>query len=264
MSRTQALPAEEHSEPAKRAGSRRGAELDAIAWAESDAALANDYEKERTRLSRELHDGVAQRIALLSAEIGVLRQLLTNAPEDIQAQAAMVAAETASIGSDLQRIARGLHPAGLLQLGLGESIMRYCTQLAHAHRVTIDSHLSEVPAALDTNAALCLYRIAQEALHNVVKHSGASHATVSLTTVRGELVLRVVDRGGGFDLQTMRTKESLGLISMRERARLAHARLQVSSKPGEGTSIEARVSVRQSFVSASSQSRASANPPGRR
>ncbi len=210
--------------------------------AEGDAESA--YERERTRLSRELHDDIAQRIALLSAELGVLRQLLTNAPEDVRAQVAMVAAEAASIGSDLHRIARGLHPAGLVRLGLGESIRRYCAQLAHAHRIVIDSELAEVPAALDMNAALCLYRIAQEALHNVVKHSGATHASVTLTTVRGELVLRVVDRGAGFDLQTMQEKESLGLISMRERARLVHARLQVSSKTGEGTSIEARVPIR--------------------
>ena len=158
---------------------------------------------------------------------------------------AWVAAETASIGADLHRIARGLHPAGLERLGLAAAIRCYCAQLAQSRRMTIDADLDDVPA-LDLDAALGLYRIAQEALHNVVKHSGAYRASVSLTTVRGDLVLRVIDRGAGFDLQTMRSKNTLGLVSMRERARLIRARLVVSSKPGDGTSVEARVRFRQS------------------
>ena len=205
------------------------------------------YERERTRLSRELHDDIAQRLALLSTELGILRQRLTNASAEVQEIVTWVTAETASIGSDLYRIARGLHPAGLERLGLGPSIRCYCAQLARAGRIAIDVELGDVPT-LDREAALGLYRIAQEALHNVVKHSGASHASVSLTTVRGELVLQVVDFGAGFDLQTMRSKHTLGLVSMRERARLVHARLVVSSDPGRGTSVEARIPVRQSFA----------------
>jgi len=205
------------------------------------------YERERTRLSRELHDDIAQRLALVSTELGILRQRLTNESAEVQEIVAWVAAETASIGSDLHGIARGLHPAGLERLGLGPAIRSYCAQLARARRIAIDVDVGEVPT-LDRESALGLYRIAQEALHNVVKHSGASHASVSLTTVRGELVLQVVDFGSGFDLQTMRAKHTLGLVSMRERARLVHARLVVSSKPGEGTSVEARIPVRQSFV----------------
>jgi len=205
------------------------------------------YERERTRLSLELHDDIAQRLALLSTELGILHQQLTNATAEVQEIVTWVAAETASIGSDLYRIARGLHPAGLERLGLGPAIRCYCAQAARARRIAIDVELGDVPT-LDMEATLGLYRIAQEALHNVVKHSGASHASVSLTTVRGELVLQVVDFGVGFDLQTMRSKHTLGLVSMRERARLVHARLVVSSDPGRGTSVEARIPVRQSFA----------------
>jgi signal transduction histidine kinase len=148
----------------------------------------------------------------------------------------------------LNRIARGLHPAGLERLGLVASIRRYCVQLAHARRITIDLELDEVPPALDLEAALCLYRIVQEALHNVVKHSGASQATVCLTHLRGDLVLRVADRGVGFDPRATCLDDSLGLVSMRERARLAQARLRISSKPGGGTLVEARMPVRRSFA----------------
>jgi signal transduction histidine kinase len=244
--------AENHPESPKHPVTRLDAQFDRVTWAEDSAALAHAQEQERARISRELHDDIAQRIALLSAELGAIRHLLANATQDVQEHVARVASETASIGLDLQRIARGLHPAGLQRLGLGASIRRYCAQRARAHRITIDAELCEVPAALDREAALGLYRIAQEALNNVVTHSRASHAIVTLTTVRSELVLRIVDRGVGFDLQTIHAKETLGLISMRERARLVHARLQVSSTPGGGTSIEARLPLRRSSASASS------------
>ena len=93
--------------------------------------------------------------------------------------------------------------------------------------MTIDVELGDMPTAVDVDAALCVYRIAQEALHNVVKHSGASHAAVSLTTIRGRLVLRIADGGVGFEPEAAHLKDALGLVSMRERARLAHGRLRV-------------------------------------
>ena len=229
-----------------------GGDFDVVRWAEDGEARTNAYEHERTRLSRELHDDIAQRIGLLSADLGILRQRLTDAPEEIREHVARLAAETAAIGSDLHQIARGLHPAGFERLGLHTSIRRYCARLADVHRITVDLELGDVPAGLDTNTALCVYRIAQEALHNVVKHSGANRATVSLTTVRGDLVLRIVDRGAGFDLQAMHRADTLGLTSMRERARLVQAQLLVSSKPGDGTSIEVHVPILPSIASGAS------------
>jgi two-component system sensor histidine kinase UhpB len=92
-----------------------------------------------------------------------------------------------------------------------------------------------------------VYRIVQEALHNVVKHSGASRAAVSLAHRRGDVVLRIADRGVGFDRRTLPLDDSLGLISMQERARLIQGSLRVSSKPGGGTLVELRVPVRQSI-----------------
>lgn len=214
-------------------------------------ARINVWEQERTRLSRELHDDIAQRIALVATELAILRQRLSDAAVEIQEHVASVAAEASSIGTDLHRIARGLHPAGLERLGLEASIRRHCAHLARARQITIHVEMGDVHAAPDMDAALCVYRIVQEALQNVVKHSGASHATVSLTTVRGELVVRVVDYGVGFDPQAIQREDTLGLIGMQERAGLVQARLRVSSKPGEGTVVEAHVPVRRSFASAS-------------
>jgi signal transduction histidine kinase len=100
-----------------------------------------------------------------------------------------------------------------------------------------------VPAAIDADSEVCLYRITQEALHNVVKHSHARHARVAITFGADEIVLRVVDDGVGFDPQAVREKVTLGLVSMRERARLLRGTLIVSSKPGEGTAIEVRLPI---------------------
>jgi signal transduction histidine kinase len=236
-----------------RATGRRGADFDAGVSAESESVVTRAYEQERARLSRELHDDIAQRLALLSADLGILQQRLTNASVEIREHVERLSTETATIGSDLNQIACGLHPAGLERLGLQTSIRHYCARLADLRRITVDLELGEIPAVLDMNAALCVYRIVQEALQNIVKHSGASHATISLTTVRGDLVLRIVDRGVGFNPQAMRATAGLGLISMRERARFIHAQLHVSSKPGDGTSIEVHVPIGQSFASASSE-----------
>ena len=198
-----------------------------------------------------MHDDIAQRIALVSAESGGLRQELSDAPADIQEHVASVVTEIATIGSDLDRIARGLHPAGLERLGLAESIRRYCARLADAHRITIDVDLGEMPTALDIDAALCVYRIAQEALHNVVKHSGASHAAVSLTTIRGGSSSALPTVGSGSS-STLHNEDALGLVSMRERARLAHGQFFVSSTPGEGTAIEVHVPILPSIASGAS------------
>lgn len=226
---------------------RIGAGERASRGSESDV-IHDPYEQERTRLSRELHDDIAQRIALLSAGVGILRQLLTDASGEIQQHVAIMATEIVGIGSDLQRIARGLHPARLERLGLVASLRRYCLELADAHGIMIDVELGEVPTALGHDAGLCVYRIAQEALHNIVKHSGARHATVNLRPVPAGLVLRIVDDGVGFEPETACLKDALGLRSMRERARLADAELLVSSTSGTGTVIEVRVPVRQPFA----------------
>ena len=203
--------------------------------------LINAYEQERVRLSRELHDDVSQRVALLSAELGLLRKLLVNAPEDVREQVARISSEAAGIGSELHRFSHELHPARLQQIGLEASIRHFCDELAGARQLTVDLDIAGVPAGLGLDSALCLYRITQEALHNVVKHSGASRATVALRSESGEVVLSVVDNGMGFDPVAVRQKDALGLVSMRERARLVQAQLVVFSKPGAGTTVEVRL-----------------------
>jgi PAS domain S-box-containing protein len=202
--------------------------------------LIDAREQERRKLSRELHDGVGQRLALLSAELALLREQLTDSPSVLE-RVCRSLAYTAEVGAELHRVSHELHPVWLEQLGLPASIRRICAEMSDAHRVTIHLEIGEIPAQLGRDAGLCLYRIAQEALHNMVKHSQATTATVRMEADRSEFVLHVSDNGRGFDSALEHELKGVGLVSMRERARHAGGDLTLTTKPGQGTRIQVRV-----------------------
>ena len=133
-----------------------------------------------------------------------------------------------------------LHPALVGRLGLSASIHRLCDEIANAHRIAVHREISTFPA-IASDVSLCLYRIAQEALHNVVKHSKATAVNVTLKITLGEIELSVVDKGVSFDPSLEGQTGGLGLISMRERARLVQGHLTLTSKPGQGTRVDLRV-----------------------
>ena len=110
-----------------------------------------------------------------------------------------------------------------------------------AHGISVHFQMNEVPRTLPEDVALCLYRVTQEAIHNVVKHSDASHARVELEAVDNALALTITDDGKGFAMGAERTTGSLGLVSMHERVRLVFGEIVVKSQPGEGTCVEVRV-----------------------
>jgi signal transduction histidine kinase len=136
-----------------------------------------------------------------------------------------------------------LHPAKLGQLGLVAALRGFCKEFAVGHEMAIEFVDRSVPRAVPEATALCLYRIAQEALHNVVKHSGGTAARVELALEGGELRLVIADDGVGFDPERMRANGSLGLVSMGERVRFVHGLLSVESHAGKGTRVEVRVPI---------------------
>jgi PAS domain S-box-containing protein len=208
---------------------------------ELSGRLIHAHEEERIRLSRELHDDLAQRVALHAAELSLLRSQLKDASADVHQQISALSTQTAGISSALHRLSHELHPARLSSLGLETSIRSLCREVGVAHRVAIDSEVSGAASAIDSEVALCLYRITQEALQNVVKHSGAALAAVALTVQNNDIMLSVSDDGAGFDPQAVQGKDTLGLVSMRERARLVKGQLEVTSAPGRGTRVNVRV-----------------------
>jgi signal transduction histidine kinase len=148
-----------------------------------------------------------------------------------------------TIRPQFHRLSHNLHPAKLDRLGLVAAVRGFCKEFALAHEIAVEFTEREVPRTVPGDAALCLYRVAQEALHNVVKHSGGTAAKVELTRADGHLCLVVTDDGAGFDPQGTRTNGSLGLVSMNERARFVGGQLTVESHPGTGTRVSVRVPI---------------------
>lgn len=205
--------------------------------------LISAQEEAHRQLARELHDDFSQRLALLSVELEMFGQ---HPPEDaprITARMEDFSSEVKSLSSEVHRLSHALHPAKLDQLGLVAAVRGFCKEFGRAHELAIDFAERNVPRTVPGDAALCLYRTAQEALQNVVKHSGATAAKVELVRDDGHLRLVVADDGAGFDPQAVRTNSSLGLVSMGERARFVGGRLSVVSRPGAGARVEVRVPV---------------------
>src|SRR5271165_5026249 len=156
-------------------------------------------EAERMRLARDLHDDLSQSLALLSVELEMFGQSPPADRGQISGRMQEFSAQMKRLSADVHRLSHELHPAKLEQLGLVAAVRGFCKEFAVAHEMAIEFADRPVPRTVPEATALCLYRIAQEALHNVVKHSGGTAARVELAMEGGELRLAIADDGVGFD-----------------------------------------------------------------
>ena len=225
----------------------RGAVLDITARRETEDAarslsgrLIHAQEAERARLARELHDDLSQSLALLSIELDMVGR---GQPANGEVSECMrdLSGQVKILSSSVHRISHELHPAKLEQLGLEAAVRGFCREIGEARNLAIDFEAHDVPRDLPNDIALCFYRIVQEGLQNVVKHSGCSAAKVELTPNDKELCLIVSDQGCGFDSIAVANHGSLGLISMRERVRLVRGQISIESRRGNGTQIKVQV-----------------------
>jgi PAS domain S-box-containing protein len=209
---------------------------------ELSGRLLNALEDERARLARELHDGVCQDLALLAIELSMFEQRLPK-DEAIMKEMEELSDRVSGLSSDLRRISQELHPAILTRLGLVNAIRSFCREVDTAHELKVRFEEHEIPPLLPDTLSLSIYRMVQESLQNTIKHSGATNANVSLKAYDHTLKLEVTDNGCGFDPAAVRGKGTLGLVSMRERARLINGKITIDSHPGKGTRIEATMSI---------------------
>jgi len=201
--------------------------------------LIRAQEEERALLARELHDDVTQRLAVLAIDAG---RCEIGAPGGAQAETMKALREgLVRLSEDIHSLAYQLHPSVLEELGLADALRAECERRGRRSQVDLSLDLAPPPAVVARDAALCLYRVAQEALNNVVRHSRARAASVVLRPMDGGLLLAVRDDGVGFDPADPKQGRSLGLASMRERLRLANGTLDIESTPGHGTTIVAWV-----------------------
>jgi len=202
--------------------------------------LITVQEEERSRLARELHDDLTQHLAALAIEIGDVGQHIAAGGE-AQRRLRDLQEELGKMSSDVHAMSRRLHPWILECLGLADAIESECTSLAETAGIEILFSHDGAAATLPEDAALCLYRITQESLRNIVKHSGAKKAVVDLSVGDTDVVLTVRDNGAGFDSEMRSGAPGLGLTAMAERARLCGGSLTINSAPGEGTLVTARL-----------------------
>ena len=192
-------------------------------------------ESERLRIARELHDEIGQDMTavLLDAE---------RLSEHVQGESAEILADMVSlvreVMDELRRISYELRPAALDELGLASAIEELCTSTARRSELDVSAHIQQLPEGLDRDIELAIYRIAQEALTNAVRHAGASSIQVELGTSDGAILLRVCDDGRGPG-----PGAGGGIRGMRERAHMIGATLEIAATRPSGTSVRVRMPV---------------------
>ncbi|MFZ4538931.1 PAS domain-containing protein [Propionivibrio sp.] len=201
--------------------------------------LIRAQEDERALLARELHDDVTQRLAVLAIEVGRIELSTLGAT---QAEAMQAVREGLTrLSEDVHSLAYQLHPSVLEELGLAEALRAECERRLRQGWLDLSANIEPLTTVVGKDAALCLFRLAQEALNNVARHAGTCAASVTLREMDGGLLLAVRDDGIGFDPEHPRARMQLGLVGMRERVLLAHGTLDIESAPSRGTTIVAWV-----------------------
>jgi two-component system sensor histidine kinase UhpB len=203
--------------------------------------LMNAQEEERARIARELHDDLSQQIAALSIAMGNLKRHIPEEQADARAQGDRMHQKLIQAAETVRRISHELHPAILQYSGLAAALQSYCQELGALTGMqvsfTIDGEFEGVPAG----AALCIYRITQEALQNVAKHARVAAAAVEIRHSDGLLSLTVSDTGVGMEPGRAEAADGLGLASIEERARLVGGSVEITSKRNQGTTITVRI-----------------------
>jgi PAS domain S-box-containing protein len=205
--------------------------------------LVNLQEEERSRIARELHDDVCQRLALLATELQFAAESSPESGPELIEKVGGVFERLKELSSDIHDLSYRLHPRSLERLGLTEAIGGLCHGIGERRSIQLVFEERDMPDSIPDDAPLCLFRVAQESLRNVVKHSRAKSAEVELCGGQEEIRLTVTDSGVGYDSDQIRDQNGLGVISMRERLRALGGRLSIQSAPGEGTRVEAVVPI---------------------
>jgi PAS domain S-box-containing protein len=205
------------------------------------ARLITNQEKELSRLARELHDDLTQRLAVLAIEAGNINLRFQDLPETVRQKISHIKDQLIMVSKDVHNLSRELHPSILDDLGLIRAIEWECANFSKRMGIAVIFTPQKIRESISKNIALSLYRIIQEGLSNVARHAHSKNAYVFLEGVDNEILLSIRDTGTGFDPVKVRNKEGLGLASMRERARLINGQLSITSQLGKGTLIMVRV-----------------------
>ena len=201
--------------------------------------LIEAQEEERARIAREIHDDYNQRLAVLAIDLEELAENIGHSDAQVGQRLHELWNRVCELGADLHVLSHRLHSSTLESLGLVAGVRAFCEEFTDQQEINVDFTYDNVPLGISGDAALCLFRILQEGLRNVKKHSGADRAEVRLEVVRRTLHLSISDRGRGFDPKQHSSQSGIGIRSMEERLRLLGGNLQIYARPMEGTRIDA-------------------------
>lgn len=203
-------------------------------------------EEERRRISRDLHDDINQRLALLSIDIEMLEQQLPDASGRTVRTVRTIQDRIVELSDNVRRLAYQFHPSILDDLGLSIALRRLVDDFQTRTGIEARFMGKDIPKHVAKEVVTCLYRVAQEGLANISRHAKAKNVRLELQRVRDGLQLMMSDDGVGFDMNRHDGQRgSLGLLSMRERVSLVAGTLSIQSTPGEGTQICAWVPFKQ-------------------
>jgi signal transduction histidine kinase len=193
-------------------------------------------EAERRRVSREMHDDLAQKVALLQFQIEGMKRRLGSQPQ-VLPELESLRGCVAMLAEDVHRICFRLHPVILDNLGLVRGVEFLCEEHFRTTGVKATFEHHAIPEQIPSNVALCVYRVVQEAVQNVAKHSTAKDVTVKLRKIGNGIGAEICDAGQGFDMRDSEAKPRLGLVFISERVRLLGGRCTIRSTPGKGTRV---------------------------
>jgi signal transduction histidine kinase len=214
------------------------------ALSELSGRLIDAQEEERKRIAREIHDDYSQRLAMLSLELESLKEEIENAPTEAGPQIHKIWNAIGELGADLHSFSHRLHSSTLERLGLVAGVRVFVEEFAAQQQIKVSFSHTNVPRGVAEDVALCLFRVVQEGLRNIKRHSGADEAQVHIEGLGEKLHLSVVDQGRGFDVNHCSPRAGIGIRSMQERLRSLGGQLEITSRLTEGTRIDAFVPLR--------------------
>jgi len=209
------------------------------ALARLSGRLIHAQEQERKRIAREIHDDYNQRLAVLANDIDELAENAVAFPVEASQRLHQLWNTISELGADLHSLSHRLHSSTLESLGLVAGTKAFCQEFEEQQHIQVDFAHEDVPHGIPGDLALCLFRVTQEGLRNIKRHSGAKRAEVRLERLNGKIHLSIVDRGKGFDPNQRSGREGIGIWSMEERLRALGGSLDIRSRPEEGTRIDA-------------------------
>ncbi len=225
--------------------------------------LINAHDEERSRLAGEIHDDFSQRLAVLSLGLETVEEGIPESLPETHRQMRELMESASELGADLHSLSHRLHSTTLERLGLAAGVASFCKEFSTQQGLQIEFSQQDVPRSVSPEIALCLFRIVQEALRNVQKHSGAAHAQVRIEKVDDTLHLSISDDGVGFDVEDGSRPQGLGLWSMRKRVRLVGGRYEIHSKKQNGTRIDIWTPIKLDSVAGRTESTSRASPGNR-